>query len=197
MTRFVTTDGVILRRMCATGQRLALIVMTAVAALVARPAVVDAHEIPSSVIVRMTVTQDSSGVRVVVRVPLESIRDIDFPLRPGTPYVDLRRADSLLGQAAETWIQASMRIADGGLPIAGRLGRTRLTINGTPVAAEAAVPVQSLSLEAEIDYPASSPGVTIEPSLARLGVRTRSVVTFRNLDGSEQMFEYLGDPGVL
>jgi hypothetical protein len=197
MTQFVTTDGVILRRLCATGQRLALIVMTAFAVLIMRPTPVEAHEIPSSVIVRMTVTQDSSAVRVLVRVPLESIRDVDFPLRPGTPYVDLARTGALLRQATETWILSSLRIADGGSPVAGRIQSASLTLNGAPVPPGTLVPVQSLALDAEIVYPATGDAVTIEPTLARLGVRTRSVVTFRNVDGTEQMFEYLGDPGLL
>jgi hypothetical protein len=170
--------------------------MTLLAAFIPRS--LDAHEIPASVIVRLTVRQDSSAVHVSARVPLESIRDIDFPLRSGTAYVDLVRADSLLRQAVETWIVPSIRVAGGGLQVAGRIASSRLTLNGRAVPADAMIPMQSLSLDTEIDYPvAATPDITIDPQLARLGVRTRSVVTFQNIDGSERMFEYMGDPGPL
>jgi hypothetical protein len=162
------------------------------------PVTANAHEIPASVIVRMTVRQESSTVRVMVRVPLESIRDIDFPLKPGTPYVELARSDSLLRQAVETWILNSIQVTGGGSPVAGRMASARLTLNGQPVAAGTLVPVQSLALDTELEYPVTATaGVTIDPRLARLGVRTRSVVTFQNLDGTERMFEYAGDPGPL
>jgi hypothetical protein len=190
-------DG-ILRRFGRAGQRLAVGFFVATVGLAALPATIDAHEIPASVIVRMKVRQDSSGVRVFTRVPLESIRDIDFPLRPGTPYVDLVRSDSLLREAVETWILTSVEVTGGGLQVAGRIRSARLTLNGQPVPANALIPVQSLALDSELEYPvASSADVTIDPKLARLGVRTRSVVTFANLDGSERMFEYAGDPGPL
>ena len=162
------------------------------------PRSIDAHEIPASVIVRLTVRQDSSALRISARVPLESIRDIDFPVRPGTPYVDLVRADSLLREAVETWILSSIEVTQGGLHIAGRMRSARLTLNGQSVPPGTLAPVQSLSLDAELDYRvAATADVTIDPQLARLGVRTRSVVTFQNLDGTERMFEYLGDPGPL
>src|SRR3954469_1943172 len=197
MTQLRTADG-ILRRLGRVGQRLILILTAIVVALVARPVPVDAHEIPASVIVRLTVRQDSSAVHVSARVPLEAIRDIDFPLRPGTPYVDLTRADSLLGQAVETWILSAIQVVGAGSPVAGRLRAARLTLNGLPLPAGTLVPVQSLSLDAELEYAvAAKTDVTINPQLARLGVRTRSVVTFQNLDGTERMFEYLGDPGPL
>jgi hypothetical protein len=163
-----------------------------------RPTTSEAHEIPGSVAVRMFVKQDSARVRVLVRVPLESIRDIDFPLRAGTPYVDLARADSLLRQAADTWVVSSIQVANDGAPVTGRVASVRLLLNGAPVARDVQVAVQSLTLETEIDYPApASANLTIDPRLARLGVRTRSVVSFRNIDGTEQLFEYVGDPGVL
>jgi hypothetical protein len=172
--------------------------MTPLVILLAFPGVANAHEIPVSVTVRMTVRQDSSAVHVMTRVPLESIRDIDFPLRPGTPWLDLVRADSLLRQAVDTWIAPGIVLTANGSPVAGRIRAARLTLNGAAVPPGALVPVQSLSLDAELEYPApAAADVTIEPKLARLGVHTRSVVTFQNLDGSEQMLEYTGNPGVL
>jgi hypothetical protein len=168
--------------------------MTVAALLVtfAAPRVANAHEIPTSVLVRMLVQQDSSKVRIVVRVPLESIRDIDFPVKNGGMYVDLVRADSLVPQAVATWIVPALRVIADGRDVTGHVVAMRLTPRYDNV------PVQGLTLETELEYPvAVTARVGVEPALARLGVRTRSVVTFRNIDGTVRMFEYMGDPGVL
>jgi hypothetical protein len=183
-------DG-ILRRAGRAGQRVGLFVVAG-ALLLARPSSIAAHEIPASVRVRMEVARDTSALRVVVRVPLESIRDIDFPLQPGSPYVDFTRADSLAAQAVDTWLLPYITVAADGREVPGRMLAARLTPRG------AQLPVQSIALEAELLYPVpASAQVTIDPRLARLGVRTHSVVTFVKLDGSRQVFEYTGDPGVL
>src|SRR5213079_2353966 len=42
-------------------------------------------------------------LRVVVRVPLEAIRDVKFPLR-GPGYLELSKLDALLKDAATLWI---------------------------------------------------------------------------------------------
>lgn len=182
-------DG-ILRRAGRAGQRLGLFVVAALIALLTRPTSIAAHEIPTSVLVRMEVTQDTSTLRVVVRVPLEAIRDIDFPLHPGSPYVDFTRADSLARQAVETWLLPYITVSADGRQVPGRIVATRLT----PRIGQA--PVQSITLEADLVYEAqASAQVSIDPRLARLGVRTQSVVKFVKLDRSEQMFEYTGDPG--
>lgn len=161
-------------------------------ALLLWPTAIEAHEIPASVIVRMLVRQQPTMISVMVRVPLESIRDIDFPLVKGTPYVDFTRADSLTQQAVETWILPFLEVRANGAPVAGHVIHTRLDPRGGQLA------VQSITLETFLQYPvASATDVTIDPHLARLGVRTRSVVTFANADGTSQMFEYMGDPGPL
>ena len=165
--------------------------MTIVALLVS-PVTAVAHEIPVSVVIRMVVQQRPDAIDVVVRVPLESIRDIDFPLVAGTPYVDFARADSLTRQAVQTWVTPFLIVRSEGAPVPAIFDSARLTPRGSQL------PVQSVVLEARLHYPVSAKGdVTIDPQLARLGVRTRSVVTFQNIDGSEQMFEYVGDPGPL
>ena len=48
------------------------------------PVELRAHEIPSRVTILAFVKPDAQRLRVLLRVPLESMRDIDFPLRgPG------------------------------------------------------------------------------------------------------------------
>jgi hypothetical protein len=214
-----STDRGILRVLERAGQRArrifrgaAFIALAAAGALMITARDSGAHEIPSSVGLRIFVQQDSAGIRVLVRAPLEAMRDIMFPLRPATPYLDLARADSLLRQAALTWIVDLLHVRAGDDEIAGTLTQTRLSLTSDRSFATAGqarrhftdprldprydIPVQSASLDVEILYPARpTAGLTIEPELARLGVRTTTVMTFVSASGDERAFEYTGDPG--
>ena len=57
-----------------------------------------AHEVPASVIVRAFVHPDGRLLRIVIRVPLEAMRDISFPL-------------SLIGEVEPSALQPALRQA--------------------------------------------------------------------------------------
>src|SRR3954447_7194683 len=84
----------------AATSRAAIIAIGLIVALPARPF---AHEIPPSVALVAFVKPETGRLRLLVRVPLESIRDIDFPLR-GADYLDIARTTPLLRDAATLWI---------------------------------------------------------------------------------------------
>ena len=83
--------------------RLACAGLISTAFLSASPRPVGAHEIPSSVTVLAFVKPESHRLRVLLRVPLEAMRDLDFPLR-GPGYLDRQRAEPLLREAARVWL---------------------------------------------------------------------------------------------
>jgi hypothetical protein len=180
--------------------------------LVSFPNTVESHEIPQSVAVRMYVKQEPGALRVVMRVPLEAIRDIDFPLRPGTPFIDRVGADSLLKQAVETWLLSATHVAEAGEQVLGNMRLARISLpsddafrdyatalshtRGAPLDPRKDLTVQGAMLDTELEFPVSShENVRITPALARLGVRTTSIVTFIALDGAERQLRYVGDPG--
>ena len=53
------------------------------------------HDIPSSVTVLAFVRPEAHQLHVVIRVPLESMRDVNFPVR-GPGYLDLRAGNAPL-----------------------------------------------------------------------------------------------------
>jgi len=53
-----------------------------------------AHELPERVQTRILVEETSKELRVFIRVPLEAMRDFDFPTRE-SGYVDITRAQPL------------------------------------------------------------------------------------------------------
>ena len=94
--------------------------------LVAAP--LGAHEIPSRVTVLAFVKPEAGRLRVILRAPLEAMRDVNFPER-GLGYLDLRRADPLAREAARLWIADYVAAFENGQPLpAPRIVATRISL---------------------------------------------------------------------
>jgi hypothetical protein len=192
--------------------RAVIIVIGLSVALPARPF---AHEIPPSVALIAFVKPETGRLRLLLRVPLEAIRDVDFPQR-GAGYLDIARTTPLLRDAANVWIadyvemyENDRRLERGGI-VATRVSlpsdRAFATydgalaaVTGPPLADSVALPWQQAMLDVLLEYPITSPTArfSIRPALAHLGIRTTTVLRFVPPNGSERAFEYLGDPGLV
>ena len=75
--------------------RLGWSVLFALGLLLGLTGTVAGHEIPPSVMVLAFVKPEGQRLRMLLRVPLESMRDVDFPLR-GPGYLDIPRAEPLM-----------------------------------------------------------------------------------------------------
>jgi hypothetical protein len=62
-----------------------------------------AHDIPSDVTVQAFVKPEREHLNLVMRVPLNALRDTQFPER-GRGYLDLDRTDPVLRDAARLWL---------------------------------------------------------------------------------------------
>ena len=196
--------------------RAILVYLAAVAALpapaAARPAV---HEIPADVTVFALVRPEGRLLRLLVRVPLEAIRDIDFPLR-GPGYLVLDGIEPLLRDAARLWIADYVEIREGDARLTGgRVVEARISlpsdrsfVEWDAALAHVTGPVlppgtelvwQQALLDVLIEYPiaADTSEFSIHPALAHLGIRTTTVLRFRPPGGAERAFEYAGDPGLV
>src|SRR5687767_3373122 len=80
-----------------------LVGLLALALVVGTASVLDAHDIPSRVTVLAYVKPEPGRLRMVVRVPLEAMRDVNWPER-GLGYLDLTKAQPLARNAAQLWI---------------------------------------------------------------------------------------------
>jgi len=187
----------------------------ALALTLALPSRPFAHEIPPSVRVFAFVKPEGERLRLIVRLPLESIRDIEFPLR-GAEYLDIVRATPLVADAARLWVADYVEIHEDGRPLpTGRVSAARVSlpsdrsftayesalaaVTGPPLADTVALPWRQAMLDVLIEYPITSPTArfSIRPALAHLGVRTTTVLRFVPANGSERAFEYVGDPGLV
>lgn len=186
-----------------------------VGALLVFPVVSRAHEVPSRVAVRAYLKADSSVVRVLVRVPMEAMRDVEFPMR-GAGYLDLARTEQALGDAARLWVADAMTIiADGrtlptGSVVAARaslpsdrafetLSSARASFDRAPLDAATDVPVGQAMLDVMLTYPIASPSahLAINARFATLGVKTTTVLHYVTPRGDERTYLYDGDQGVM
>jgi hypothetical protein len=191
------------------------IVIATLLLVVAFPSRPLAHEIPPSVTLLVFAKPEGDRLRLVIRLPLESIRDVEFPLR-GPGYLDLGRLGPMLPDAARIWVADYVRLYEGDtlLPT-GRVVATRVSVpsdrsfesyqralanvTGPALPDTIALPWQQAMLDVLLEYPitADTAKFSMRPSLAHLGIRTTTVLRFLPPAGAERAFEYVGDPGLV
>jgi hypothetical protein len=173
------------------------------------------HEIPSSVNILAFIKPEAEKLRMVVRVPLEAMRDVKWPLR-GPGYLEIAAAQPQLPTAAKLWISDNVRMYEEGRELPQpSIVATRVSLpsdrsfEGFDAAvanfSAPAIPEgtdltwQAAMLDVMLEYPITSARshFSIEPALARLGVRTTTVLRFITPDGAERAFQYVGDPGLV
>ncbi len=177
----------------------------------------DAHEVPADVTVQAYVHPAGETLTLIVRVPLTSMRDVEFPLR-GRGYLDLGDAglEQRLRDAAVLWIADYVQLFEGDAP----LGRERMvsarvslpsdrsfasftsalahTLSSGPPPETELVPGQAL-LDVVFEVPITSDAArfSIDPEWAHLGLETVSVIHFLLPGGAERVFQYSGNPGIV
>lgn len=187
----------------------------AIALLLGAATPLDAHEIPNRVTVLAFVKPEPGRLRIVLRAPLEAMRDVEWPSR-GLGYLDLARAEPLARDAAQLWIANFIEAYEGKsrLPDA-RIVATRISLPsdrsyasyetalahtlGPPLAAATDLPWNQAALDVVLEYPIASDqaNFAIRPQLARLGVKTTTVLRFISRNGNERAYQYVGDPGLV
>lgn len=185
------------------------------AAFVLFPYLVVAHNIPNDVTVQAFFKPEGQHLRLLVRVPLKAMRDVEFPQR-GPGYLDLGRVDSILPDAVALWITGAVDVFEDHtlLPKPAVLA-SRVSLLSDPSFAtydaalahvlgprltnDTNVVWDQVLLDTVLDYPIRSDRArfSIHSELARLGVRTVTVLRFLPPGGAIRAFEFTGDPGVL
>jgi len=189
------------------------VVLTVLLCATARPAL--AHDIPSRVTVLAFVKPDSTMLRIVLRVPLEAMRDVNWPQR-GLEYLDIARAEAMAPDAARLWIAGSIDAYENGSVLGeGRVVATRISlpsdrsfvgydlalahVSAPPLAGSVGLPWRQAMLDVVLEYPITSAQsqFSLRPRLAHLGFTTTTVLRFVAPNGVERAYEYIGDPGVV
>ncbi len=173
------------------------------------------HEVPADVTVQAYLRPAGSTLTVLVRVPLESMRDMEWPRLPdGSLDLADPQVPALLREAARIWIAGYLAFEEDGRPLpdetitAARLAvptdrsfasfaAASTSMDAPPLAPAVRMRPEVALLDVRLEVPITDDAArfTIDPALAHLGVETVSVIHLVLPDGGERVFRYVGDPG--
>jgi hypothetical protein len=173
------------------------------------------HEIPTDVTVRAFVKPEGPYLRLLVRVPLEAMRDMSVPTRD-RGYLDLAtvREERVLEDAAILWIADYVEMYEAGallaapelvaarvsLPTDPSFGRYEDALAhtvGPPMSDDTEIYWQQGVLDVLFHYAIDSDrsAFSMNPGLERLGIRVVNVLRFVSADGVVRSFDFPGNPG--
>ena len=173
------------------------------------------HEIPAEVVARLLARPDGGTFRVMVRVPLRSMRDVEVP-EFGPGYLDIERLSPRLPGLATQWIAPFVQIHENGsrLPTP-RVAATQISLPSDrsmesleralehvaapkPANSEHLVWSQVL-FDVLLEYPIRSveSDFSVRLGLAHLASRVVTALTYELPGGSTRAYQFNGDPGLV
>ena len=179
------------------------------------PTWANAHDIPSRVTVYAFVKPEGKELTAILRVPMEALGEIAFPLR-GPGYLQFSESAFALQDAAQVYITESIHFFENGVQLDEKelkASRVSLPSNRSFTDYDLALSnVLSPPLEDSVDlfwrqgvldvlvtYPIQSDqsDFSVNPELGTLSVETTTVLRFLVPGGGERVFNYRGNPGVV
>lgn len=201
MIRSVVTPGLLIVLFCLT--------------MVGSTTGVFAHDIPNDITIQVYVKPEGQRLQLLVRVPLNAMRDMSFPLL-GPGYLDLAQADSELRNAAILWIGDEIKLFEDGVrlpnpnviavrasipsdPSFRRYEDALSHIMGPRLPDRTQLFWQQALLDVLFEIPIQSDQADymIDPGLERLGLRVVTVLRFLPPGKDECVYEYVGNPGTV
>lgn len=168
-----------------------------------------AHDAPSSVKVHMHARPDGNALRVLARIPLEAVRDVDFPATP-EGYLDVVRTAPRLPGLAKLWVADTLELYENGARAAApRIVATQISLESDRSFAtfdEAAEHLRAppprnedrlfwkqVFFDVELAFPIASPqsAFSLRPNYTNLGERVDIVLHL-----PQRTLLLSGDPGV-
>ncbi len=197
-----------------------IVIPSIVAALVtglnvALPSTSPAHEIPGDITIHAIVKPEGQRLRLLVRVPLRAMRDMEFPLR-GPGYLDIGPADAELRNAAMLWIGNELELYEGDSRLTdiqlvavrasipsdrsfGSFEDALAHVTGPPLPNNTQLYWEQAMLDVLFEYPIESDRseFSIDLRVERLALRVVTVLRFAPPGGTLRTFEYAGNPGLV
>jgi hypothetical protein len=176
--------------------------------------IVDAasRPIPTVVNIKAFAAADRDHLDLLIRLPLASVKNVQFPIRDSLGHLDVAALQSMQDGIARNWVADTLEVTEQGakLPKPAVLG-TRISISsdasfGSYSSALARFAAHDLKVDEEVlwqqvwldvhlRYAAEkSTALSVEPHVAGLGVKvTTDFVVVSN--GEERTLTFDGDPG--
>ena len=191
-----------------------LAVVTALLVVLA-PAV-RAHEVPNEVTVFGFVRPEGQTLKLLIRAPLKSMRDIDIPTVAGG-FLDFSRIEPALDHAATLWIGDFVEVYENDQRLGtGKVTALRVSLPGDKSFASYDEALANLvtgarldqttqiywengMLDVAFDYPIASDqsDFAIRPGLTRLGLQVNVVLRFLQPGKAERVFDVHADTGIV
>lgn len=175
-----------------------------------------AHDIPFDITLQVFVRPEGRQLRLLVRVPMSGMRDVEIPRR-GPGFLDLARVDVSLRNAATMWLTDAIELYEGDrrLP-APQIIAVRVSlpsdrsfasydealvhvVSGPRLPAETELYWEQGLLDVLMEYPIESDRskFSVRPGVERLGQRVITVLRFMPPGGTVRAFEFSGNPGLV
>ena len=190
----------------------ALLLLAALAFL-GLPAV--AHNIPVSATLQMFVKPQGHTLQVLIRVPLTTYGDGEYPRKKGD-YVDLANVDSSLHAAITVIVLETLKMYEGNQQLpAPKIVSTRMSlesdrsftsydtalahVTGPPLAPETDIFWEQGKLDALLEYPIQSDRsyFSMHAPFDRLAQHLNTTVQFIAQDGVSRAYDLQGDAGLV
>jgi hypothetical protein len=184
-------------------------------ALVFPAARLSAHDIPRDVTVQAFAKPEGRTMRLLMRVPLKAIMDIEFPRRE-RDYVDLTRVDQALRDAATVWLSNKIEIYEGDTLLENpRIVSTRMSlesdrsfgayedalahVTGPTLPADTTIFWEQGLLDVLFEYPIQSDRsrFSIHAAFDRLALSVITALRFLPPGGVVRAYELPGDAGLI
>src|SRR5262245_9460116 len=191
--------------------RLALLL--AARTVLAAPAL--AHFIPRDVTVLTFVKPEGNTLKVLMRVPVKGIEDIEVPRR-ANEYVDLSRIDPTLRDAATVFLLDNLSIYEGDILLANpNIAAVQFSlesdrsfenydtalahVTGPPLPADTSLYWEQGILDVLVEYPIQSDRsfFSIDAMFDRLALTVITAVRFMPPGGVERVYELEGNAGLV
>jgi hypothetical protein len=173
------------------------------------------HEIPERVQVKLLIQEDGQVLNLLVRLPLEAMRDVDFSLR-GPGYLNFNESMPLIRDAVNLWVLDEIELYQGDtrLTSTGKEG-VRISLPSSkafnsydealahftspPLSDDVVLFWRQAYVDVQVTYllADNDPSFSIKPQLSGLGLRTISALNFIARDGTGYRYDFVGDPGLL
>ena len=174
-----------------------------------------AHEIPNDVKVQSFLKQEEQGITLFIRVPLSSMKEVEFPLVKNL-YLDIPNIKPSLQQAAELWFvdnlkmtqdkqaltQVSVKSARISLPsnrafISYEQALTHVRSDQWDLPSQLVWNQQYLDVEIEVNAKNKDSNIEIDFGLQRLAQRVAIDLRFQLLNAEERAFEFNAREGAV
>lgn len=164
-----------------------------------------AHDAPADATVHMHLRAEQGKVTALVRIPMETVRDVDFPALPGG-YLDIEKLTPRLLGIAKTWTADPLTVSSGkGRVVAARISiesdrsfadfdSALLHLQGPPHRNDENLFWKQVFLDAQLEYalPAGETALSVRAAYTVLAEKVSIVLRYGGrtflLNGEEDAF---------